>query len=181
MSDVAIRVAARFTSLTGECPFVTVSMYARWLRLHPTTGSSYIYSDAAAHHIISDLSAFIGDDRPGSHRILVADDLNNIYGATEDNELVWYQRHRGVFRRMDGLDMEFAGRRHPEGRLAAPPPQDVREDTMNVPTYHTTRRSPATAENHLDYVFASRGFHLEVRARALNDVEQWEPATTAGY
>ena len=41
--------------------------------------------------------------------------------------------------------------RHAAGR--------VRRTLMNVPTYHTTRRSPATAENQLDYVFASRGFH----------------------
>ena len=136
-------------------------------------GSRAIYSDAAAHHIMSDLSAFIGDDRPGSHRILAAGDLNNIYGATEDNELAWYQRDRGVFARMDALGLEFMGPQYPEGRLADPPPQGVGEDTRNVPTYHTTRRSPAMAENQLDYVFASRGFHHEVRARALNEVDEW--------
>ena len=45
-----------------EEAFVAVSMYARWLRLHPSTKSSWSvgYSDASAHRIISDLSAFIG-------------------------------------------------------------------------------------------------------------------------
>lgn len=127
-------------------------MYARWFRPHPALGSRYIYSDAAVHHIMSDLSAFIGDDRPGSHRNLAAGDLNNIYGATEDNELVWYQRDRGIFERMDTLGLGFAGPQHLEGRLAGPSPQGVSEDTRNVPTFHTTQRSPATAENHLDYV-----------------------------
>ena len=62
---------------------------------HPALGARYIYSDAADHHIMSDLSAFIGDDRPGSHRILAAGDLNNIYGATEDNpNCLWYQRDK---------------------------------------------------------------------------------------
>ena len=173
VSNVGILAAARVIPLTGEDPFIAVSMYARWFRPHPTLGSRYIYSDAAADHIMSDLSAFIGDDRPGSHRILAAGDLNNIYGATEDNELGWYQRDRGVFERMDALGLEFMGPQHPEGRLAAPPPRGVRDDTRNVPTYHTTRRAPAAAENQLDYVFASRGFHHGVRARALNDVEEW--------
>ena len=173
VSNVGILAAARVIPLTGEDPFVAVSMYARWFRPHPTLGSRYIYSDAAAHHIMSDLSAFIGDDRPGSHCILTAGDLSNIYGASEDNELVRYQRDRCVFERMDALGLEFMGPQHPEGRLAAPPPRGVREDTRNVPTYHTTRRSPATAENQLDYVFASLGFHHGVRARALNDVEEW--------
>ena len=168
VSNVGILTAARVIPLTGKDPFIAVSMYARWFRPHPALGSRCIYSDAAAHHIMSDLSAFIGDDRPGSHRILAAGDLNNIYGATEDNELVRDQRDRGVFERKDAL-----GPQYPDGRLAAPPPRGVSEDTRNVPTYHTTRRSPATAENQLDYVFASRGFHREAQARTLNDVEEW--------
>ncbi len=64
-------------------------MYARRFRQHPVVGSPYIYSDAAAHHIMSDLSTFIGDDNPGSRRILAAGDLNNVYGITEDNPLAW--------------------------------------------------------------------------------------------
>ena len=65
------------------------------------------------------------------------------------------------------------GPQHPAGRLADPPPQGVREDTGNVPTYHLRGGSPATAQNQLDYVFASRGFHRGVRVRALNGVEEW--------
>ena len=172
VSNVGILAAARIIPLTGKDPFIAVSMYARWFRPHPALGSRAIYSDAAAHHIMSDLLAFIGDDRPGSHRILAAGDLNYIYGTTEDNGLVRYQRDCGVFERMDALGLEFMGPQYPDGRLAEPP-QGVSEDTMNVPTYHTTRRSPATAENQLDYVFASRGFHHGVHAKAMNDVEEW--------
>ena len=43
----------------------------------------------------------------------------------------------------------------------------------NVPTYHTISQTPATAQNQLDYVFASRGFHESVTVRALNAVEEW--------
>ena len=87
VSNVGIIAAARVIPRFGGEPFIAVSMYARWFGPHPTLGSPYIYSDAAAHHIMSDLSAFIGDDNPGSHRILAAGDMNNVYGTTEDNPL----------------------------------------------------------------------------------------------
>ena len=66
-----------------EEAFVAVSMYARWLRPHPSTKSRWSvgYPDASAHRIISDLSAFIGHTNPTTHRILAAGDLNMFYGA----------------------------------------------------------------------------------------------------
>jgi endonuclease/exonuclease/phosphatase family metal-dependent hydrolase len=174
VSNVGIIAAARVNPLTGGEPFIAVSMYARWFRPHPLTGKTRnIHSDRTAHLIMSDLAAFIWDTDLSGHRILAAGDLNNIYGATEDNRLVWYERDRGVFDRMNALGMEFMGPQHPGGRRADPVPQGLPEDTRNVPTYHTTRGSPATAENQLDYVFASRGFHRGVRAQALNRVDEW--------
>ena len=41
------------------------------------------------------------------------------------------------------------------------------------PPYHATQRTPATAQDQLDYVFASRGFHENVTVRAMNSVEEW--------
>ena len=38
------------------------------------------------------------------------------------------------------------------------------------------RGSPATVENQLDYVFASRGLHCGMRAKALNGVDEWGPS-----
>ena len=173
VSNVGIMAAARIIPLIGGKPFIAVSMYARWFRPHPVVGSPHIYSDAAAHHIMSDLSAFIGDDDPGNHRILAAGDMNNVHGITEDNPLAWYHRDIGVFVRFSALEFEMVGPRHPNGRLADPPPRGVQEGTRNVPTFHTACGSPATAENQLDYVFASRGFYRGVRARALNGVDEW--------
>lgn len=174
VSNVGIIAAARVVPLIGGEPFIAVSMYARWFVPHPVTGNSdNIHSDRSAHLIMSDLSSFIWDTDLSGHRILAAGDLNNIYGATEDNPLVWYERDRGVFNRMDALGMEFMGPQHPNGRLANPVPVGLPPDTKNVPTYYTTRGSPATAANQLDYVFASRGFHNEVQARAINGVEEW--------
>ena len=157
-------------------PFIAVSMYARWAKPHPSTGSKWRvgYADGSAHRILSDLSAFIGDIDPRTHRILAAGDLNLIDGATDDNKLALPARDRTVTDRMAALGLEFLGPRHPDGgRLAFPIPQGLPPDTRNVPTYHTTRPTPATAQNQLDYVFASRGFHKHVTVRALNAVEEW--------
>ena len=161
--------AARVIPLDGGGPFIAASMYARWFAPHPTTGSRYIYSDAAAHHIISDLSTFIGP----THRVLAAGDLNNIYGATEDNRLVWYKRDRTVFDRMAALGLELVGPQSPAGRQAKPTPQGLPESTRNVATFYTSGNSPATAENQLDYVFASRGFHERISTSAMNGVDEW--------
>ena len=155
--------------------FIAVSMYARWIKPHPTIRTRWRvgYSDGAAHRILSDLSAFIGDEDPSSHRILAAGDLNTIYGATDDNRLVLAGRDRTVFERMSALGLEFMGPQYPNGRRAVPTPPGLPPDTGNVPTFHASRQSPADARNQLDYAFASKGFHESVTVRALNGIEEW--------
>ena len=150
-------------------------MYARWLSPHPDAHSDWIYQDASAHRIISDLSAFIGSTDPATHRILAAGDLNMIYGATEDNRLALPERDRTVTDRMAALGMEFLGPQYPDGRKASPTPSGLPPDTRNVPTYYSVPggQSPETAQNQLDYVFASRGFHERIQVRAMNSVEEW--------
>ena len=175
VSGIGTIAAARVIPRAGP-PFIAVSMYARWIKPHLSTGSKWRvgYADGSAHRIISDLSAFIGDINPSTHRILAAGDLNMIYGATDDNPLALPARDRTVTDRMAALGLEFLGPRYPEGgRRACPTPQGLPPDTRNVPTYYTTRQTPATAQNQLDYVFASRGFHENVTVRALNTVEEW--------
>ena len=131
------------------------------------------YADASAHRIISDLSAFIGSKDPSTHRILAAGDLNMVRGSTEDGPSALLARDRGVFDRMEALGLEFVGPQHPAGRQAHPTPQVLPPDTRNVPTFHTTRQPPETAQDQLDYAFASRGFHKGVKVRAMNSVEEW--------
>ena len=158
----------------GEA-FVAVSMYARWLRLHPSTKGSLAYSDASAHRILSDLSAFLGYPDPAKQRILAAGDLNMFYGAV-GRKLSMPERERTVWNRMQALGLEFLGPQAPHGRSAPASPDDVPPDTKNLPTYHDSKRRPETALNQLDYVFASRGFHRQVSARALNEVAEWGPS-----
>ena len=171
VSGIGAIAAARVIPGEGE-PFIVVSMYARWIKPHKTKWKVG-YPDGSAHRIISDLSVFIGDIDPSTHRILAAGDLNTIYGATDDNRLALPARDRTIFDRMNALGMEFIGPQYPNGRRAEPTPQGLPKDTENVPTFYTTRQSPATARNQLDYVFASRGFHDSVTVHALNGVDEW--------
>ena len=159
-----------------EEAFVAVSMYARWVRPHPSTKSRWGVgcSDASAHRIISDLSTFIGHTNPTTYRILAAGDLNMFYGAI-GSRLSLPQRDRTVWDRMQALGLEFLGPQAPHGRRAETTPDDVPPDTKNVPTYYC-RSGPATAVNQLDYAFASRGFHEKVSVRAMNEIEEWGPS-----
>ena len=176
VSGIGTIAAARVIPQCSK-PFIAISMYARWIRPHISTKSPWQVgnSDVSAHRIISDLSQFIGHRDPSRHRILAAGDLNTIYGATDDNKLCIADRERTVFDRMNALGMEFMGPQDPGGgRVAKPTPQGLPEDTRNVPTYYTTHaKRPEKAQNQLDYVFASRGFHHCVSTRALNDQEEW--------
>ncbi len=81
-----------------------------------------------------------------------------------------------MFARLQSLGFAFLGPQHPNGRMASPAPSGLPADTKNVPTYHSTHQKPGMAANQLDYVFASRGFHRNVRAGALNEPNQWGPS-----
>ena len=154
--------------------FVAVSMYARWMKPHSSTNSSWNVgcSDVSAHRIISDLSAFIGHTDPTKHRILAAGDLNMFYGAS-GSRLSLPKRERTVWCRMQALGLEFLGPQAPHGRRAESEPDDVPSDTKNVPTFYRPGTKPETAVNQLDYAFASRGFHEQVSVRAMNSVKEW--------
>lgn len=154
--------------------FIAVSMYARWMKPHPSTCSSWRTgtSDVSAHRILSDLSAFIGHENPADHRILAAGDLNMFYGAT-GRTLSLPERERTVWDRFEALGLEFLGPQAPNGRQASTTPADVPQDTRNVPTFFPRGKSAADATGQLDYVFASRGFHENVTVRALNEVDEW--------
>ena len=181
VSGICTIAAARVVPLdSGTKPFIAVSMYARWIAPHPSAARKFKvgYPDGSAHRIISDLSAFIGDVDPSTHRLLVAGDLNMIYQSSDHDPLAIDERCDGVFERMKVIGLELVGPQFPAGRRADRTPMAYHEppDSKNVPTYYTTGESPETATRQLDYVFASRGFHKSVRARAVNGVHEWGPS-----
>ncbi|MDE2664400.1 MAG: endonuclease/exonuclease/phosphatase family protein [Gemmatimonadota bacterium] len=154
VSGIGTSAAARVIPQDGE-PFIAVSMYARWMGPLPTVPTKWRvgFADGSAHRAISDLSAFIGHEDPGTHRILVAGDLNMNPDVRPQDEY-WIHRSRTVWTRMEALGLDCLG------------PHDG-------PTYHTTRGSPENPSIQLDYVFASRGFSDSITARALNKPEEW--------
>ena len=172
--------AARVIPTDDGEPFITVSMYARWFGPHPSvsgTSGGWIYPDASAHHIISDLTTFInspvfgGYPDTSSHHILAAGDLNMDFDLGQGNH-EFALRANTVLDRMNALGLAYVGPQHPNGRRADPTPEHLPEDTGNVVTYYHGD-SPETARLQLDHVFASRGFHQGIHARAMNEVDDW--------
>ena len=151
--------------------YTLISMYAPWEKPHASTTSGWIYADASAHRLISDISVFVGQER--GHRILAAGDLNILYGYGENGNLYWATRYRSVFDRFAAVGLNFVGPQFPNGRQAHPWPDELPRDSLNVPTFHTNRRMPATATRQLDFVFASRDIANRVQTRALNLPEDW--------
>ena len=162
---------ARVIPVNGTEPFIAASMYARWSSPHPTAAGDWIYPDASAHRIISDLSAFIGYyDRPAEHRILAAGDLNMSFQSTDQFD----HRAQTVLDRLQKLGLNYLGPRYPAGRRADPIPKHLNAESLDVPTYyHKPSNTPAGAYAQIDHAFASRGFHQEIQTRALNEVEEW--------
>ena len=176
VSGIGTVAAARVTPQDFTPPFIVVSMYARWISPHPSTKKKFKvgFADGSAHRIISDLSAFIGNVNPSTHRIIAAGDLNMIYDQKDDFDKTWnVARDHTVWDRMKALGLEFLGPRHPNGRQADPTPDFMRPANRNVVTYHTPAQRPATANRQMDYAFASRGFHKNLEVKALNSAEEW--------
>ncbi len=161
------------TPPAGEA-LVVASIYAPWEKPHAITGSSWIYADGSVHRLISDLSVLIGQQK--GHRILVAGDLNILYGYGENGSAYWASRYATVFGRMSALGLSFVGPQAPAGRRADPWPDELPRTSNNVPTYDTSHQTPATATRQLDFVFASSSLAEYVRERALNDPGRWGPS-----
>jgi hypothetical protein len=173
-SCVGTIAAADVIDPTTRETLTVISMYAPWERPHPGTSSDWIYADASAHRVISDLSIFIGQQT--RHRIIAAGDLNILYGHGEHGSAYWAARYRTVFDRMSTLGPRFVGPQWPNGRRAEPWPDELPADSLNVPTYFTNRQTPVTATRQLDFVFASTAIADRVKVWAKNDPVEWGPS-----
>ena len=179
ISGIGTIAAARVTprGRPEDDAFIAVSMYARYMKPHPSTRTRWQVgaADVSAHRILSDISAFIGHEDPSTHRILAAGDLNMIYGAT-GNTLALPEREKAVWDRMTALGLEFLGPQAPDGWQPSAPQPDVPPDTKNVPTWVRNGRKPEEANRQFDYAIASRGFHERVTVRSLNRADEWGPS-----
>ena len=159
---------------TGEI-ITLVSMYGAWESPAEDTGSRWIYADASVHRLISDISVLIGRQR--GHKIIVAGDLNVLYGYGEEGSAYWKARYDTIFTRMKALGLPFVGPQAPDGgEQANPRPDELPQDSRNVPTFRTRIRQPETATRQLDFVFASETFGDRLHVRAMNRLDEWGPS-----
>ena len=153
-------------------PIIVVSMYAVWES--PASKRSWIFADASAHRLISDLSLLVGNQR--GHRIIVSGDFNILYGYGDNGSPYWARRYMTVFDRMEAIGLRFVGPQSPNGAQADPWPAELPADSKNVPTFRTRRGDPSTATRQLDFVFASESIADRVQTTALNRPEEWGPS-----
>jgi hypothetical protein len=150
-------------------------MYAPWEKPPRKIRSTGIYADASAHRVISDLSAVIPLSNR-QHRIIAAGDLNILYGYGEDGDAYWASRYDTVFKRMASIGLPFVGPQAPNGRCAEPWPKELPPSSSNVPTFYTSRQTPASATRQLDFVFASNSLTEHLQVSALNEPNDWGPS-----
>lgn len=160
--------AVEHTLASGEV-VTLVPIYAHWE--NPTAESGWIVADASAHRLISDISLLIGRER--GHRMIVAGDLNLLYGYGENGSRYWGGRYETVFTRMAAIGLPFVGPQFPNGLQAEPWPDELPRESKNVPTF---RPASGLASRQLDYVFASHELVPRLRVRALNKPEEWGPS-----
>ncbi len=164
-------LSAATITAPDEEPITFVSMYAAWESPHANTNSAWIYADASVHRLISDLSVFIGRQR--GHRIIAAGDLNILHGYGEHGSPYWGARYQTIFDRFSAIGLRFVGPQSPNGRQSVPWPNELPNDSLNVPTYYTAGQGIAGAARQLDFVFASTDIADQVQVRALNGVNEW--------
>jgi hypothetical protein len=173
-------IAAATLDVDGIGPVVLISVYCPWdgPRLKWQRGSGLIISDANAHRVVSDISMVAQViDHPDDHLILVAGDWNILYGYGDDGSDYWSARYHTVFERMRCLGFDFCGPSCPDGgRQADPWPDELPVDSLCVPTFHPSKRTPAEAQRQLDFVFASKSLSPHIRTKARNGVEEWGPS-----
>ena len=161
-------VTAARVCAPGVDPFIAVSMYSIWESPHASTNSGWIVSDASAHRVVSDLSAFIG--RQHGHRILAAGDLNILHGHGEGGSRYWAGRYRTVFYRMEALGLEVRG--SAGARRAAGGPMAGRAVPRQRECPHVLSERRESGHGHPPAGLSClrpRGMADCVRVRALND------------
>jgi endonuclease/exonuclease/phosphatase family metal-dependent hydrolase len=172
VSRVGTVAAAKIEDPVSGEQFTVLSIYGFW-ESPRTWAGQWIYADATAHRLISDLAALVGTQL--GHRMLVGGDLNILRGYGENRSPYWAARYRTVFDRFDAVGLPCVGPQSPNGRQAHPWPSELPAGSLNVPTYRRGA-SPESATRQLDFVFASSAIASHVKTRAVNGTDDWGPS-----
>jgi hypothetical protein len=173
VSRVGSLTAAKI-DLGGGDIVTVVSVYSAWERPIPYCDGGWLYADASAHRLISDLSALI--DRQRGHRLIIAGDWNVLRGYGEGGSRYWKARYDTVFDRMTAVGVPFVGPYLPDERVIEPCPDERPEGNDTVPTYRTRIGDPASATRQLDFVFASVDLHDRLTVVARDAADDWGPS-----
>lgn len=146
-------------------PFIVVSMYGLWDK---ESGSAV----ESVHLNIDNLSALI--KKQTKYSLIVAGDFNILYGYGEYKKKCLKERYKKIFERINALGLIFVGPQSPNGRVADPWPEELPEDSKNVPTYRHHNKEPASRQ--MDFAFASKSMADQVSVKAINDLENWGPS-----
>lgn len=152
--------------------FTIASAYAAWES--PPGRDGFIYADASAHRLLSDIAGLVTGHR--QEKLVIAGDFNILFGHGEHGDSYFGARYQSVFDRADAMGLQFVGPQSPHGRQAAPWPAELPSGSSNVPTFRHSRQTPESATRQLDYVFATTNIADKVHVRALNDVDDWGPS-----
>lgn len=167
-------LAASTVTTRTRPPITVISVYAAWETAHRKGKGGWIYADASAHRLISDLSILI--QAQSTHRLVLAGDWNIFHGYGDHRSSYWASRYATVFDRLSALGLVFAGPQFPNGRRAAAAPIEIPATSNNVPTRHLPGQAPDTACHQLDFVFVSKRLRDQVGVRALNGPDEWGPS-----
>ena len=155
-------------------PIIVVSAYSVWEDSVDTTESAWLYADASAHRLISDLSVLFTHER--EHRIIVVGDWNVLHGYSENGSTYWEARYRTVFDRMEAIGLRFVGPQQPNGLPAIDPAEELPKESLDVPTYRSKKKNPESARRQMDFAFASETIADSLTVWALNGVDEWGPS-----
>jgi hypothetical protein len=159
-------IAAATVTLPGADPLIVVSVYSPWETPWPHYEHGWIYADASAHRVVSDLSQLVALQR--KHRLLIAGDWNILRGYGEDGSPYWAGRYETVFNRLEALGLTLVGPF--AGRLPDPWPSELPEGSTTTPTFWPRNGTPS---RQLDFVFASRSLVGSIEVTALNNEVGW--------
>jgi hypothetical protein len=174
VSRIGSLAAAQIDVAPAQPAMILVSMYSVWESPYAGGEGSWIFADASAHRLISDISGLVA--RQKGHRIIASGDLNSLYGHGENGSPYWGARYQTIFDRFAAIGLVFVGPQSPNGRQADPWPSELPATSRNVPTYYTSHQTPATATRQLDFAFASADIASQVDVRALNTIDNWGPS-----
>lgn len=150
--------------------FTAISAYAAWD--YPFVEGGEIWADGSAHRILSDISPLLALRRS----VVLAGDWNILHGYGERGSSYWAERYKSFFDRVRSLGLVFVGPQYPNGARAEPWPEELPQDSRNVPTYRRHQADPTTAARQMDFVFVSAGLAEATKVEALNCEKEWGPS-----